>query len=108
MYFCLNQSANIFILKSSVFVIIFATLTQFPYQKIKKKSLILCFFPHSALKTVQLPSPTTPGISLPKAVRPSMLTETVPVGLMSSVVAPEKPTSNTMGPKEVSTYLTPL
>lgn len=32
----------------------------------------------------------------------------VPVGLMSSVVAPEKPTSNTMGPKEVSAYLTQI
>ncbi|XP_056300742.1 sodium-dependent dopamine transporter [Pseudoliparis swirei] len=29
----------------------------------------------------------------------------VPVGLMSSVVAPEKPTSNTMGPKEVELVL---
>ncbi|KAG7229375.1 hypothetical protein INR49_012766 [Caranx melampygus] len=34
-----------------------------------------------------------------------MLTEKVPVGLMSSVVAPEKPTSNTMGPKEVELIL---
>ncbi|KAE8288562.1 Sodium-dependent dopamine transporter [Larimichthys crocea] len=34
-----------------------------------------------------------------------MLTERVPVGLMSSVVAPEKPTSNTMGPKEVELIL---
>uniref|UniRef100_A0A671XP83 Transporter n=1 Tax=Sparus aurata TaxID=8175 RepID=A0A671XP83_SPAAU len=34
-----------------------------------------------------------------------MLTETAPVVLMSSVVAPEKPTSNTMGPKEVELIL---
>ncbi|KAA8591580.1 hypothetical protein FQN60_016954, partial [Etheostoma spectabile] len=34
-----------------------------------------------------------------------MLTERVPVGLMTSVVAPEKPTSNTMGPKEVELIL---
>uniref|UniRef100_A0AAQ5ZI20 Transporter n=1 Tax=Amphiprion ocellaris TaxID=80972 RepID=A0AAQ5ZI20_AMPOC len=34
-----------------------------------------------------------------------MLTEKVPVGVMSSVVAPEKPTSNTMGPKEVELIL---
>ncbi|XP_030014811.1 sodium-dependent dopamine transporter isoform X1 [Sphaeramia orbicularis] len=34
-----------------------------------------------------------------------MLTESVPVGLMSSVVAPEKPTSNYMGPKEVELIL---
>lgn len=42
------------------------------------------------------------GFSFQKSVHHSMLTERVPVGLMSSVVAPEKPTSNTMGPKEVS------
>ncbi|TMS10637.1 Sodium-dependent dopamine transporter [Larimichthys crocea] len=48
---------------------------------------------------------TTAGISLQKPLHPSMLTERVPVGLMSSVVAPEKPTSNTMGPKEVELIL---
>lgn len=37
----------------------------------------------------------------PKPLQLSMLTERLPVGLMSSVVAPEKPSPNTMGPKEV-------
>lgn len=37
----------------------------------------------------------------PKPLQPFMLTERLPVGLMSSVVAPEKPAPNTMGPKEV-------
>lgn len=44
----------------------------------------------------------------PKPLQLSMLTERLPVGLMSSVVAPEKPAPNTMGPKEVRRKLSKL
>lgn len=43
-----------------------------------------------------------------KHLQLSMLTERLPVGLMSSVVAPEKPAPNTMGPKEVRRNLSKL
>lgn len=52
--------------------------------------------------TYLLSSSRLTGFSLPKSVHHSVLTERVPISLMSSVVAPEKSTSNTMGPKEVS------
>lgn len=52
--------------------------------------------------TYLLSSSRLADFSLPKSVHHSVLTERVPISLMSSVVAPEKSSSNTMGPKEVS------
>ncbi|GLD56530.1 sodium-dependent dopamine transporter [Lates japonicus] len=71
----------------------------------RKKMLKSVFTNIFALMSFHLSFFKATGISLPKTVNPSMLTERVPVGLMSSVVAPEKPTSNTMGPKEVELIL---
>lgn len=87
----------------------FAMITQFPKRGIIKFNLVF-FSLHSGLFSgTYLPSSSTiTSVSLPKADHTSMLTERVPVVLMSSVVAPEKPASNTMGPKEVSADLTQL
>lgn len=46
---------------------------------------------------------TSPSISLPNVAYALKLTEGVPDAVMSSAVAPEKSTPNTMGAKEVST-----
>lgn len=75
------------------------------YKKKKKERVILCVLSLSAKDpsfscTHLSCTSTTTGIQKP--VSPSMLTDRVPVGQMSSVVAPERPASNTMGPKEVS------
>ena len=58
-YICFSVPTSLPIF--SYWNLLFATLTQFPYQKNKNKSLILCFFPHSALKTVHFPPRRPPA-----------------------------------------------